>query len=153
MSEGDATWTLGILILLPILIVATLVFLIAGIVWVVSKWDLDTFDRVPGWGMIILAVVILGCTALGFYPYKAEYHQYVTKVGTVKSIKSRLLGSSDSFQQKFVAEFTDGRKLGCEDTRCALVKPGDTLIMACKRQWQYAGTDGYDCKFLDSRRK
>lgn len=158
VREGDSTWSLGVLVAVPLVFLLALAFVVGGVL--LRRWwknNPSDFDADPAkWlsrGAFVMAVGLLVGIAAGTYPWKAEYHQYVTKVGTVESIRSRLLGSSDSFQQKFVARFTDGRELGCEDTRCALVRPGDRLAMACKRQWQYAGVDGYDCKFLASRRE
>ena len=151
--EGDATWTLPTLILLPLLLILIVVSLVVTVAAAMSWRSARTrgsFTDAPvllAGGVVALLVLGIG-TAVGFYPYKAEYHQFVTKVGTVESIKSRLLGSSDSFQQKFVVRYTDGRLFGCEDTRCAVVKPGNTLTLACKRTWQYAGEDGYDCKYI-----
>ena len=52
-------------------------------------------------------------------------------------------------EEKFVVRYEDGggQQFGCTDTRCASVKPGDTLTLACKRAWEWAATDGYDCRF------
>lgn len=157
MNEGDATWTLGLLIGLPVLVLITLVFVAVGtgllVWWSANRHSCDSGIALAlGLASYAVALCLVVGTAIGFYPWKAEYHQYVTKVGEVESIKARLLGSSGSFQQKFVARFVDGRELACDDTRCALVKPGDTLILACKRTWQYAGVDGYDCRFVASKR-
>jgi len=151
--EGNTTWTLEVLVLLPLVLLFIALLVIGGFFWWRANREFDTFEKVPAYALWVIAAIALVFVAVGYYPYKAEYHQFVTKVGEVRSIKSRLLGSSDSFQQKFVVEYTDGRQFGCEDTRCALVKPGDKLTLACKRIWQYAGTDGYDCNFISSSRK
>ena len=155
--EGDTSWSLGTLIGVPVAI-AIFIICVALASFLFAKWrDDSTYDAgIFGVGYFFFggcAIATVVMTAVLMYPYHYEYHQYRTNVGEVAEIKSRLLGSSDSFQQKFVARFTDGRELGCEDTRCALVKPGDTLVLSCKRQWQYAGKDGYDCKYIDTRIK
>lgn len=152
-EEGSATWSLGVLIWLPVLILCVAA-LIAGGVLLRRYWLSHPRDPETKWLARFLfasAVLLVIGIAAGYYPWKAEYHQYVTKTGTIETISSRLLGSSDSFQQKFVVRYTDGREFGCEDTRCSLLKPGDALVLACKRTWQYAGVDGYDCKYIESR--
>lgn len=155
MHEGDTSWSQGVLFGIPTTIIVFVFFMALWMIcrrWV-HKYP-GHFDagpvRVIKWVALTLAIITIVVSAVLFYPWKAEYHQYVVKEGTVENISSRLLGSSDSFQQKFVAEYTDGRKFGCEDTRCSLVRPGDHLVLACKRAWQFAGVDGYDCKFIDS---
>ena len=148
--EGEATWSLGVLVWLPTLAILTVVLIVGGcFVYRAFKRDSmqDGIILAMAWACWVGALVLAVGTVIGFYPWKAEYHQYVTKVGTVQSISKRIVGG-DKINEKFVARYTDGREFGCEDTRCALVKPGDRLVLACKRTWQYAGVDGYDCKFI-----
>jgi hypothetical protein len=157
-QEGASTWSIGTLIAVPLCIALALIALIPAFLllrW--AKRNTQDYDFWPGLllglGCAAASLFLIVGLAVGMYPWKAEYHKYVTKVGTVETITSRLLGSSDSFQQKFVARFTDGRTFGCEDTRCSLVKPGDKLVLACKRTWQYAGVDGYDCNFIATEKR
>jgi hypothetical protein len=147
---ASGPWTLGTLIWLPI--VALLVLgLVAFAVFCFMESE-------PGLGVgsIALAVAFIVGTALpsfGMYPYKAEYHQWRDVSGTVEKIDKRLIGSSDKMEDKFVIRFANsgGRQFGCDDTRCASVTAGDWLKLSCKRVWQYTGTDGYDCRFSDTK--
>lgn len=150
--DDSGTWSLGVLIGLPVATLA--VALLVGVIvygarfanrssW--SGWS----DRrlLLTWTPALLAMLLIGLTA-AYYPWSGEYHQYRNVSGTVASIDSRLLKDAET---KFVVRF-DGSSMqfGCDDTRCAQVKEGDSLTLSCKRAWQYTGTDGYDCRFVST---
>jgi hypothetical protein len=155
----DYRWSLGTLIWLPIcalLVFACVVGLRYARRWL-AREKIKTgpsYDRYVGEArvfMIALAVVLaglVGFTAIGMWPYKAEYHQWRDTVGTVETIDSRLLSGAT---ERFVVTFDDGRQRSCDDTRCAQVAEGDHLALACKRAWQWAGTHGYDCNYVSHR--
>lgn len=142
-------WSLGVLIGVPILIV--LLLICAGWIGVSLSQDAGL-----AWIGVVAAVIILAFAAWAYYPYNAEYHKWNTVSGEVTAISSRLLttGSDDnkSINQRFVVTFADGANRSCDDTRCALVKVGDFLELQCKRHWQYAGVDGYDCNYRNHRK-
>lgn len=145
---NETTWSLGVLIGLPLtllLLLACLVLMILGAVW--ARRDSDGW-QVTGFGVVVGAIVLV-IAAWRFYPYSAEYHQWQPASGQVESIDSRLvsIGNDKSPSERFVVTLDDGEQYACDDTRCAQVKPGDLLDLSCKRAWQYAGTDGWDCKF------
>lgn len=153
---SSGTWTLGVLIWIPVLVITATLLIPAG-VWL---WKYD--ERVdPGYrgfskaGAItcwVTALTIVVVSLFGFYPYKSEYHQWREVGGTVKTIDSRLIGTSGTTESKFVVRFNDSpQQYGCEDTRCASVRAGDELVLSCKREWQYTGTDGYDCRFVSTK--
>lgn len=100
------------------------------------------------WGGIATVVITVGIAAYGFYPYSGEYHRWHETSGKVTEVSSRFLGGDKSTTQKFVVRFANGDERGCLDTRCALVKVGDRLTLTCKRQWQFAGQDGWDCNYV-----
>lgn len=155
----DTHWSLGVLIGLPLTILILLVC--AGIVVTGIRVQMSA-DAYSGDGGLIAAffagfvfLVVLGfaLSPLGFYPYSAQYHQWQHHGGTVTSVSDRLLKDGDGMSQKFVVTFSgSSQQYGCNDTRCASVKVGDTLDLSCKRTWQYAGTDGYDCNFVALRK-
>ena len=155
----DYRWSLGTLIWLPIcaLLVAAS---IAGIWWA-HRWltrekakDGPSITRYVGEarsvliGLYAAVVLLVGGTALGMWPYSAEYHQWRDTSGEVQGIDSRLLNGAT---ERFVVTFTDGRQRSCDDTRCAQVREGDELTLACKRAWQWSGTHGYDCNYTSHR--
>jgi len=153
-------WSLGVIIGLPVTIlicVLILVFIGYGVYLIrrdgaheYGGWSIGLMATVGGTVCLIIAVVI---AAVAFFPYKAEYHQWRPVNGTIAHISSRILGTSDSINQRFVVEFTDGRLRSCDDTRCALLHEGDWLALSCKRYWQYSGDSGYDCNYVEARRR
>lgn len=143
---------LEILIGLPIAIVIVAGFVI-GTVIVLVKRSRDSYDSV-GYNMFagmlaLVAVMVSGFTAVLLYPYSSDYHVWRHHGGEVASVSARLLSDgSGGMNQRFVVHLVgDDGELSCDDTRCALVKPGDWLDLSCKRAWQYSGMDGYDCNY------
>lgn len=143
------TWSIGTLVLMPVFIFVAAVFILAGIAWWI--WRTPGSYDMPAWvggvGGITIGALLLAGTGLAMWPWKAQYHQWQPVTGKVAQISSRLVGDSDSAHQKFVVKFTDGRLRGVDDTRAALVKPGDTISLKCKRVYQWGATPGWDCNW------
>lgn len=155
MLADHGSWSLGVLFGLPVLILLTAATVALG-GWLYSKYnDEKTYDpgifRAGAIGSWALALILVIGILFGYYPYKAEYHQWREVSGTVHKVNKRILSDgSGNMQQKYVVQYEEspGRAFGCEDTRCALVDVGDTLTMKCKRVWQYSGSDGWDCNYI-----
>lgn len=79
--------------------------------------------------------------------FDMKYHSYNEVTGQVTSISQRLVTEGDGMSEKYVFVI-DGQEYGCTDTRCGLVIVGDTVTLSCITVWEYAGTDGYDCKWV-----
>lgn len=143
----DGAWSLGVLIGVPVCVLLVLIGLaIAGFLF---------YDGEPGMGVVGIACVVtcigVVLSPIGYYPFDAEYHQWRKVSGVVEDSGSRLLASSDgkATEQKIVVRFAGSDlDFGCQDTRCALIKKGDTLDLKCKRAWQYQSVSGYDCRFI-----
>lgn len=150
MITMSTSWSLGVLIGLPILGLGILLIL----VWIAFWWFWED-EPGPAWCGVgaLLLVVGLALSPLGYYPYKAEYHQWRDKSGVVAEVSKRLVSDGNNgMNEKIVVRYeNNGGEFGCEDTRCALVKKGDTLDLKCKRAWQYASVSGYDCRFISRR--
>lgn len=114
-----------------------------------TKWSFNNDEPSWGWGGVIAFLIGIPIAALGFYPFNMAYHSYRPVSGVVEKIDSRFISTgSKSTETKFVVKFAgDSQLYGCTDTRCANTKPGERLSLACIRVWQYAGVDGYDCKY------
>lgn len=152
MSAGTI-WTIIIVgIILLVLAVATLFFTAVTI-----KGDSEDRREGPKWilGCLVAIVAVIGATIYGMWPLSHEYHYWIPKAGTVNSLDSRLVPSGSdgtSIETKFVVSFVEDptrQQYGVLDTRAAGLKVGDRLTITCKREWQFSGTDGYDCNFVD----
>lgn len=145
----NTSWSLGVLIGLPILGLVALGVLAWIVFWF---WAGDGTGPAVGGIVTLLIVGGVALSPLGYYPYKAEYHQWRPVTGEVQEVSKRLVSSGDSMEEKIVIKF-DGepREYGCNDTRCSLAKKGDYLDLKCKRAWQYASVSGYDCRFIARR--
>lgn len=82
------------------------------------------------------------------YPHRAEYHRWERTEGRVVEVGERLIPSGEAVQQRVVLDIEDVGPRGCDDTRCTLIEPGDTVTLDCKRSWQWAGEDGYRCAYV-----
>lgn len=115
-----------------------------------DKYLLSVLLRAFG---IVVAVITMVASLWSFYPLSNEYHTWRTIHGSISQISNRFVGSDSNgggSTQRFVVIFNgDTGQYSCDDTRCALLKVGDDLTISCKRAWQYSGTPGYDCNFVD----
>jgi hypothetical protein len=149
-------WSLGVLIGLPVVVIIVLAAIGGAglsLAWAARQRSsyASREGAVLAWVFLGVALITVAVAAWLFYPYEAEYHQWREVSGTVETVDSRLLPSGDAVQEKFVVRFEgDRQEFGVEDTRAALLEPGDQLTVTCKRAWQFAGTDGYDCRWISS---
>lgn len=151
--EWSLDFIIGMAIGVPVLLFCGIAFALGFWAWRDAKArndhlsDAGMFTVVFGGVFLGGLLVMLGLT----FPWEKQYHAYGVKDGTIQSIETRLIKSGDSMEEVFVVQFEDGQPYKCEDTRCALLEPGDYLALACIRVWEYHGTDGWDCKFRDLR--
>jgi hypothetical protein len=96
----------------------------------------------------IVATVVI--SAIAFYPYDMQYHQWRPVSGTVQVVDVRIQSDGAASSQNYAVRLTDGQTYRCDDTRCSLLKPGDTVSLKCIREWQYASTSGWGCRFVSS---
>jgi hypothetical protein len=148
--------SLGILIGLPVS--GLLIVGLAIAAWAFGRYakKADDFDRPMAlsfmWGSIAAVVVVLVIDAFAYWPYSSEYHSWQRTTGTIQTVSNRLVSTGDkSMEQRYVVQFTDGRQRACDDSRCSLLKPGMVLTLRCKRAYQWGGTPGYDCNYLEAR--
>lgn len=145
--------TIATIIAVPLILLCLSLFFWVGRRWgaVADEYDAPFAAVIQGASAGLILVTLVG-TWWGMYPWKAEYHNWTPVSGTVATIDSRLVGRDQSTDQKFVVTFTgSAQQYGVTDTRAASVRVGDSLDLTCVRQWQQAGTDGYDCNFVGYR--
>jgi hypothetical protein len=139
------------------LILAALVLTIRLLGQKLAGRDKDEVDYLPlimgRWVALVgLVATVVIYVATTWPTFDMEYHSFRPVAGTVAAVESRFLGGSDSTTQNYAVRFDGSDQIyRCDDTRCALLKPGDHLELSCIREWQYASTDGYACRFIASR--
>lgn len=145
-------WSLGVLLGLPLALLGISVLLASTVGLSIWAWrqNCGWTDWVLPCIAGFLLVFAIGLTAVLEWPYETQYHRWTHQSGTVTAISSRLLGQDRSTTQRFVVKFGDGRERSCDDTRCSLLKPGDSLDLSCKRAYQWSGTPGWDCNYVQS---
>ena len=136
------------------------IFLFGGIGgwWFIKRHDKgrSSYDQIGGARLALclgsfLAVFPLAIGLVTTFPWSAEYHQYRTYSGTVSNVGTRLLAADRATTQSFVVTFQGSpQQYRCDDTRCALVNPGDTLSLDCIKDYQWVGTSGYVCEYRDN---
>ena len=143
----ETTWTLGILIGLPIAGVVTLAFAVLLVVSIRSRNRDPYEDWVIGiWIGAIGIALTLGMAGLLTIPWDAEYHQWRPVSGTVEEIGARMVRDGKGMSERYVLTI-DGRPYGVDDTRAATLKVGDQVSLMCKREWQWAANSGYGCRW------
>ncbi len=100
------------------------------------------------WGGILAATVIVAISAASLYPYDMEYHRYKHVTGTVDRVEARMLADGEATSQQYAVRYQGtGEVYRCDDSRCSLLRQGDQLELWCIREWQYASTSGWVCRF------
>jgi hypothetical protein len=152
MTGIEGTWSLQFIIGL-ILVTLTLFLLLAVAVFAAKHWNSE-FGPLWTVGALICIPILLGVTACVTFPWESQYHRYEPKVGKVFQVDKRLVKQGEGMQEKLVVQFADlPGQWGCEDTRCASVRPGDMLALRCIKRWDYSASEGYDCRFVAHERK
>ncbi len=99
-------------------------------------------------GVIGLAVAWALVTAGFCWPWDMQYHRWEKTEGVVYQSVGRLVGTDGGGStEQFVVQFRDGRVRRCDDSRCSGLVPGLTLSLWCIRDWQWASTPGYKCRY------
>lgn len=102
------------------------------------------------WATVVLVVSLGTWTYYTWPPFAYEYHHWIDKTVTVEAIGKRQVSKDKSFFEKFVVRDKTGELYGLDDTRGALVKPGDTLYLRCKKAYQFGiprSAHGWDCRW------
>lgn len=141
--------TLGLLIGLPLgIAVAVACVVMAALCFRAYRPGYDKEPLVGGWILAALAVVALGVTGAALWPWKHDYHYWTEVNGTVEKVSNRLVSGGEGIvNQRFVVTI-NGQPYGVDDTRAALIKPGDRVSLRCKREYVW-GSDshGFACNW------
>ena len=146
------TPTLGLLFGVPVAILATLLT-IAGVIGLVMSWrsrnSYGSDDQaVIGGGLLVCGLVIGAINMWALWPYQHDYHFWMPVTGKVSQVSKRLVPAGEKSMMERYVLVIDGKPYGVDDTRASLVKPGQTVSIACKREYQWGSRDhGYGCKW------
>jgi len=155
VSVTPGAWSLGVLIGSPIAALLILAALIAIVlilrrrIEVVDSYDRDSM-RI---GLAIVSVftlfLLLFIGAL-YWPFSSEFHRYYKVSGPVSEVAKRQVAVDKAMQERYVL-IIGGRPYAVDDTRAALVKPGDVVTLNCKREWVYNSDSGWACNWAQAR--
>lgn len=115
--------------------------------------DRDGELKVLGGFFAAAALVVTGVYIFSMWPFEAEYHHWTPTSGTIETVNKRIMTQDGAMQERYVVRFTNGNERACDDTRCSLLQAGDQLSLKCKREFQWVGTDGWSCNYVDSKRR
>lgn len=150
-------WKLGFLIGTPIGIILAIASAIAAVhLWKASKrWIADDYSpdamdkfmfRSPAAAAALTAVAAIGIMAGSNIPFKAEYLQWRPVTGVVEQADSRFNSRGEGVSEVYVLTI-DGQPYRVDDNRAITVDEGDTVSLMCTREWQWAASDGYSCRW------
>jgi hypothetical protein len=95
-------------------------------------------------GIPMLILPLIGLSLVGF---SGDYMAYKPVSGQVQEIASRQIASGKAMETRYVFNI-DGQPYGIDDTRAALVKPGDTVKLNCVKEFVWGSTNnGYACNW------
>lgn len=153
---AETIWTMALVpfLIVVCVVIATITFLMWRHLRRVEDPD-DTGFALGAWLVSTLVALLIGLSLWwGMYPWKADYHEWRAVSGTVEQINHRLTSTGEkSMEDKYVVKFWGNtQQYGVLDTRMATVEEGDDLVITCVRRYQWSGTHGYDCNFVDTQR-
>lgn len=148
MINHHGTWLLSVRVGIPFIIFGIVVCLAAFAICFYASKDSGQWEIIgifgPFIGLALLGLII--GSAFGYYPYKSDYHRLQPISGTITSIDSRYLATS----QYLVMTFDSGLTVRCDDSRCVTVHIGDNLRLLCTKEHSGGSpleTDGWGCRW------
>jgi hypothetical protein len=148
IDKAHAYWSLGTYFFWPVFAIGVLLILL-GIIGALFARDSDL-----AWAGVLPGVIIVVIASACYWPvFDSSYHKWYPVNGTVLSTSSRLLSNGNNgVNQRIVVRFTESDELfGCDDSRCTALITGSRLNLKCKRDWQFQGTSGWACVYVDAR--
>lgn len=145
MSITPASWSLGVLIGLPIV----LFFLVGsvGMFLVLPPFLEEAIDRAGARiSCVVVFLIALLSGVFAFWPYSPSFHRFYHVQGTVTEVGKRQVSDGDAMSERYVFVI-GGQKFGVDDTRASLTKVGNQVDLMCKREYQYNSRSGWLCRW------
>ena len=136
-------WKLSFLIGAP-LVAIVLIASVVLIVWLIrNSEDGIMFSIFTAATALIIAIPTFFMTC---FPLSSEYLQWRPVEGTVQAVDKRMVRDGDGMSERYVLQI-NGVPYGVDDTRAATLAEGDDVSLMCTREWQWAATPGYACRW------
>ncbi len=139
ITSGALFGTIGLVVILLVL---------AGIgigLHVLGENELDGI----GMGTVIIGTIVsLVVYCILMWPFKTEYHIWQETNGSITQIERRMISvGNGGMQEVFPLKLTGHKDVyRVDDSRAATFKIGDEVKLLCKREYDFAGYDGWTCK-------
>lgn len=145
------SWSLGVLIGLPLACLIVLGLLLAFVVMLWGRLDIEEeeYHFEYSMGALISGVALLttlGITLSGLYPYREDFHRYYKVSGNVEQVAHRQISDGNTMSERYVLVI-GGEPYGVDDTRASLVHEGDHVTLMCKKEWVYNSESGWACNW------
>jgi hypothetical protein len=109
--------------------------------------------RIYAWIAALAALATIAIYVVVTWPtFDMTYHTYHKVGGTITDIKPRGIAEGNGTTFDYAVQFGSDQTYRCDDSRCAVLKDGDTLALWCIPQWQMNATAGYACNYASSHR-
>lgn len=142
--------TIAAIILIPL---GTLFLIAAAILAYVALTCTDSIDGMGWWmgfgcaAIIGLPMFILPLVGLMLVGFNGDYLTYHPVNGKVSAVASRMISDGKAMSTRYVFQI-NGQAYGVDDTRAALVKPGDTVNLNCTKEFVWGSTsNGWACNW------
>lgn len=135
--------SLGMYIGIPVVAFFALICLITTLIGVFGD-DAGEFF----WSGLVGWVILVGVTVVAYWPFDMEFHRFYKVEGTVTDIgKRQIAQDGGGMSERYVFNF-NGQLFGVDDTRAAVVKPGDRVTIKCKRDYVWNSESGWVCRWV-----
>lgn len=122
------------LIGLGVLLVAGLGIILTGVRYRLGR------ERAWPWflgGALSIALsLVIWWVAMAFTT-SGDYHAWNVKEGDVQRVNKRLVSAGEKGMEERFVVVIDGQPYGVDDTRAALLRPGDFVSLRCKKEFQW----------------
>lgn len=142
MIDHNGAWLPSIWLGIPVIAICVLLC-IAALVLLARHSDGAVDFWIIGWVPVLTALALVIGSGFGYWPYQGDYHRLQPIAGTVQAVDTRFLAAS----QYVVVTYQDGPTVRCDDSRCATVRPGDTLRLLCTKEFEYGAVNGWGCRW------
>lgn len=132
-------------------VIAIVLITLACVGWCVAWWLGSDYDRLHFVVAGVVALVVSWAVWLwAMWPLAYDYHHWIPVQGNIEKISKRLVSDGDKgMSQRYVVVIHE-QPYGVDDTRASLLKAGDNVSLACKREFEWGvprEANGWACRW------